>query len=119
MADDAATVEQLRAELAASRVREAALSEDIERRDYALAEALEQQTVTVDVLKVISRSAFDVQAVLDTLVESACRLCNADTGIVYRFDGDFMRLAAMRGSSPEHRAVLERSPKRAGRESMG
>jgi len=82
-----------------------------------LAEALEQHTATSEVLKVISRSAFDLQSVLENVVENAVRLCSADKGLIYRQDGGVYRVAVSYGHSPEWIEIVKRYPIRQDRES--
>jgi GAF domain-containing protein len=73
-------------------------------------EALQQQRATADVLKVISRSTFDLKTVLNTLVESAARLCDADSAGVHRPQGDSYPLIASYGFSPEFQEFLRTHP---------
>ena len=75
-----------------------------------LRESLQQQTATADVLKVISRSVFDLPAVLDTLTQTAARLCDSDNGGLTVRDGEVFRYAAFHGLSDEFAAVLRARP---------
>ena len=100
----------------------ATLEQKVEARTRELAdtnseltEALEQQTATSEVLKVISRSTFELQPVLETLTENAARLCDADWGIMYRIDSNVLHVAAFYLASPEFREFWRESELMPGR----
>jgi signal transduction histidine kinase/putative methionine-R-sulfoxide reductase with GAF domain len=83
-----------------------------------LRESLQQQTATADVLKVISRSTFDLRAVLQTLVESAARLCEADNAAITRQKGTNYHLVAMHGFPSGSSEYIETLPMAPGRGSL-
>jgi len=91
------------------------LERKVDERTRDLSEALEQQTATSEVLKVISRSTFDLQPVLETLIENATRLCGADKGFIWKQDGELYRLAITYNAPPGVEEFFRRNPVRPGR----
>jgi signal transduction histidine kinase len=85
------------ADQAAVAVENARLSEELETRNRDLTVALEQQTATSEILRVISSSPTDLEPVLEAVAENAARLCEAPDVMILRIDGDIMRIAARRG----------------------
>ncbi|RWC95951.1 MAG: GAF domain-containing protein [Mesorhizobium sp.] len=94
------------------------LFDEVKARTAELSESLQQQTATADVLKAISRSTFDLQPVLDTLAESAAKLCDADTSVIFKRDGDLYRWSANFGNLPEAAAFAKANPFAPGRDSV-
>jgi signal transduction histidine kinase len=89
----------------------------LEGRNRDLTEALEQQTATSEILRVISQSQTDVQPVFDTIVAAAMKLCSASSANVFTFDGELIHLAAIVNVDPDYvealRQFFPRPPSRA------
>jgi GAF domain-containing protein len=93
------------------------LFEAEQQRTRELTESLQQQTATANVLEVISRSAFDLQPVFETVVESAVKLCGAERAFINRFDGELLRSVASYNVPPEFAEWVAQHPVRPGRHS--
>jgi GAF domain-containing protein len=76
------------------------VTEQLKCRERDLAEALEQQTATSEILRIISSSPTDIQPVLDAIAESAARLCDSCDAVIHRVDGDLLQRVARFGSVP-------------------
>ena len=99
-------------------IENARLFEEVQAKNRDLRMALDQQTATSELLKVIGRSTVDIQPVFDALAESAVRLCEAERAFVFRFDGELLRTAAWHNTSPDLVAFVTANPIRLGRQTV-
>jgi signal transduction histidine kinase len=105
-------------ELVTNFARQAVIAIENVRLLNELRESLQQQTATADVLKVISRSAFDLRLVLETVLASAAHLCDADNAFIYLREGETYRLAACSGFTPEYEEFLKQRAIAPGRHTL-
>jgi GAF domain-containing protein len=96
-------------------IENARLLSELRQRTTDLSESLEQQTATSNVLEVISRSAFDLKAVFETVAESSVRLCGADRAFIWRFDGELLRMVVAFNSPQALTEFISQNPVRPGR----
>src|SRR5207245_7503954 len=113
--DDQVALLQTFADQAVIAIENVRLFTELEEKNRALTEAhtqvtdaLEQQTATAEILRVISRSQTNVQPVFDTIVANSVRLCRAHIGAVFQFDGELLHLVAHHNFTPEILAALGR-----------
>jgi GAF domain-containing protein len=100
-ADEEIALLQTFADQAVIAIENVRLFKELEARNAELTEALEQQTATSEILRVISSSPTDLQPVLDAIAASAARLCDCVDALVFRIDGDVLQLAASHGPIPK------------------
>ena len=94
------------------------LFQELQARNRDLTEALEQQTATSEVLRVIASSPTELQPVLDTVIENAVTLAGAKQGHIRQYDGEFLRVVAHYNETAEQIAKLQATPTRPGLESL-
>jgi signal transduction histidine kinase/integral membrane sensor domain MASE1 len=112
----AASASELRDTAERLQVSSGKLEERVEQRTQELKEALQQQTALAEVFKEISRSSFDLQKLLDQLVDLAARLCTANSANIWRPSGEAYQIAAAFGHTPERKERLDRLSVRPGRD---
>ena len=105
------------ADQAAIAIENARLFNEVKARTDDLSEALQQQTATAEVLKVISRSAFDLDAVLNSLTRSAVELCNSTYGVISLYRDGVLKFMAQTGCTPEFAELLWSHPAQLDRKS--
>jgi len=93
------------------------LFDEVQARTRELSDSLEQQTAAANLLEVISRSAFDLRPVFETIADSSVRLCEARRAFIYRFDGEVLRMAADYEAPAQFKKWMTDHPIRPGRDS--